>query len=147
MPRKSVLDLQRMKAGSQRIAMITAYDATTARRVDKAGVDVVLVGDSLGMVVQGREDTLGVTMDDMIYHGRCVARGLQSAHLTIDMPFMSYQVSPTQALDSIRSRYGSRSCRGIDVLQWATSRWLAPRSIIASSVLPASLPMRRERTN
>ena len=100
MPRKSVLDLQRMKAGSQRIAMITAYDATTARLVDKAGVDIVLVGDSLGMVVQGREDTLGVTMDDMIYHGRCVARGLQSAHLTIDMPFMSYQVSPTQALEN-----------------------------------------------
>jgi len=100
MPRTSVLDLQRMKAGSQRIAMITAYDATTARLVDKAGVDIVLVGDSLGMVVQGREDTLGVTMDDMIYHGRCVARGLHSAHLTIDMPFMSYQVSPAQALEN-----------------------------------------------
>jgi 3-methyl-2-oxobutanoate hydroxymethyltransferase len=100
MPRKSVLDLQRMKAGNQRIAMITAYDATTARLVDKAGVDIVLVGDSLGMVVQGHEDTLAVTMDDMIYHGRCAARGIQSAHLTIDMPFMSYQVSPTQALEN-----------------------------------------------
>jgi 3-methyl-2-oxobutanoate hydroxymethyltransferase len=100
MPRKSVLDLQRMKAGNQRIAMITAYDATIARLVDKAGVDIVLVGDSLGMVVQGHEDTLAVTMDDMIYHGRCVARGIESAHLTIDMPFMSYQVSASQALQN-----------------------------------------------
>jgi 3-methyl-2-oxobutanoate hydroxymethyltransferase len=100
MPRTSVLDLQRMKAGNQRIAMITAYDATTAKLVDKAGVDVVLVGDSLGMVVQGREDTLAVTMDDMIYHGRCVARGLTRAHMSVDMPFMSYQISPAQALEN-----------------------------------------------
>jgi 3-methyl-2-oxobutanoate hydroxymethyltransferase len=89
-----------MKAGSEKIAMITAYDATMARLVDTAGVDWVLVGDSLGMVVQGMPDTLGVTLEDMIYHGRCVARGLQQAHLTVDMPFMSYQVSPEQALQS-----------------------------------------------
>jgi len=89
-----------MKAGNQRIAMITAYDATMARLVDTAGVDMVLVGDSVGMVVQGMPDTLSVTLDDMIYHGRCVARGLQKAHLTIDLPFMSYQLGPTQALES-----------------------------------------------
>jgi 3-methyl-2-oxobutanoate hydroxymethyltransferase len=100
MRRKTVLDLHRMKAGSEKIAMITAYDATMARLVDTAGVDWVLVGDSVGMVVQGMPDTLGVTLEDMIYHGRCVARGLQQAHLTVDMPFMSYQVSPEQALQS-----------------------------------------------
>jgi 3-methyl-2-oxobutanoate hydroxymethyltransferase len=105
MARKSVLDLQRMKAGNQKganskITMITAYDATTARLVDKAGIDIVLVGDSLGMVVQGHDDTLAVTMEDMIYHGRCVARGLTQAHLTVDMPFMSYQVSVAQALEN-----------------------------------------------
>lgn len=100
MPRKTVLDLQRMKAGNQRIAMVTAYDYTMARLVDAAGVDMVLVGDSLGMVIQGNSDTLGVTLDDMVYHGRCVARGLTSAHLTVDMPFMSYQVSPSAALES-----------------------------------------------
>jgi len=100
MRRKTVIDLQNMKAANEKIAMITAYDATMARLVDSAGVDMVLVGDSLGMVIQGAEDTLSVTLDDMIYHGRCVARGLKSAHLTVDMPFMSYQVSAEQALTS-----------------------------------------------
>lgn len=100
MPRKTVLDLQKMKAGSQKIAMVTAYDATMARLVDAGGVDMVLVGDSVGMVVQGHDDTLSVTLDDMIYHGRCVNRGLKAAHLTVDMPFMSYQVSPQQALEN-----------------------------------------------
>jgi len=100
MPNKSVLDLQKMKAGNQRIAMVTAYDATMARLVDRGGADMVLVGDSLGMVVQGHRDTLKVTLDHMIYHGQCVARGLENAHLTVDLPFMSYQVSPQQALTS-----------------------------------------------
>lgn len=100
MPRKTVLDLRKMKAGNQKIAMVTAYDATMARIVDAAGVDMVLVGDSLGMVFQGREDTLAVTLDHMVYHGQCVARGLQQAHLTVDLPFMTYQVSPQQALQS-----------------------------------------------
>lgn len=100
MSRKSVLDLQKMKAGNQKISMITAYDYTMARLVDTAGVDMVLVGDSLGMVIQGEENTLGVTLEDMIYHGRCVSKGLKKAHLTVDMPFMSYQVSPQQALEN-----------------------------------------------
>jgi len=100
MPNRSVLDLQKMKAGNQRIAMVTAYDATMARLVDRGGADMVLVGDSLGMVVQGHHDTLKVTLDHMIYHGQCVARGLENAHLTVDLPFMSYQVSPEQALTS-----------------------------------------------
>ena len=89
-----------MKAESQKIVMITAYDYTMARLVDAAGVDMVLVGDSVGMVFQGYDDTLRVTLDDMIYHGRVVNRGLRSAHLTVDMPFMSYQVSPAQALSN-----------------------------------------------
>lgn len=100
MRRKTVLDLRQMKASSQKIAMVTAYDATMARLVDAAGVDMVLVGDSLGMVIQGHDDTLSVTLDDMIYHSRCVARGLSQAHLTVDLPFMSYQISPAQALQS-----------------------------------------------
>jgi 3-methyl-2-oxobutanoate hydroxymethyltransferase len=96
----TVLDLQQKKADNEKIAMVTAYDATMARLVDAAGVDMVLVGDSLGMVVQGRADTLAVTLDEMVYHTRCVARCLQRAHLVADMPFMSYQVSPEQALSS-----------------------------------------------
>jgi 3-methyl-2-oxobutanoate hydroxymethyltransferase len=71
-----------------------------ARLVDAAGVDMVLVGDSLGMVVQGHEDTLPVTMDHMVYHCRCVSRGLKQAHLVGDLPFMSFQVSPEKALES-----------------------------------------------
>jgi 3-methyl-2-oxobutanoate hydroxymethyltransferase len=100
MPRKTVLDLQDLKASRQKITMVTAYDATMARLVDAAGVDMVLVGDSVGMVIQGHEDTLSVTLDDMIYHGRCVARGLTQAHLTVDLPFMTYQISAAQALES-----------------------------------------------
>jgi 3-methyl-2-oxobutanoate hydroxymethyltransferase len=98
MPRTTVLDLQLKKAEGHKIAMVTAYDRTMARLVDLAGVDVVLVGDSLGMVVQGLEDTLPVTLDEMAYHARCVGRGLQRAHMCVDMPFMSYQVSVEQAL-------------------------------------------------
>ena len=128
MARKTVLDLQAMKAGNQKIAMVTAYDYTMARLVDAAGVDMVLVGDSLGMVVQGQPDTLSVTMDDMVYHGRCVARGLAEAHLTVDMPFMSYQVSAAQALtnggrliketgcQSVKLEGGARSALAIQAL-------------------------------
>lgn len=93
-------DILRQKNSGTRIVMVTAYDAGMARLVDQAGVDMVLVGDSLGMVIQGRPDTLGVTLRDMAYHGRCVAAGLTRAHLTVDMPFMTYQVSPAQALRS-----------------------------------------------
>jgi 3-methyl-2-oxobutanoate hydroxymethyltransferase len=95
----TILDLQQMKAENRKITMLTAYDYTMARLVDAAGVDVVLVGDSLGMVVQGQENTLPVTLDQMIYHGRCVARGLRRAHLVVDMPFMSYH-SVGQALEN-----------------------------------------------
>lgn len=113
----TVLDLRRKKAdnvreavsedarrddgaGRDRIVMVTAYDYTMARLVDTAGVDMVLVGDSLGMVVQGHENTLPVTMDQMVYHTRCVSRGLKRAHLVADMPFMSYQVDEAKALES-----------------------------------------------
>jgi len=90
--------LARLKREGQRITMVTAYDATFARLVDEAGVDVILVGDSLGMVMQGHPHTLEVTLEQMAYHARCVRRAVQRAHLVVDMPFMSYQVSPEQAL-------------------------------------------------
>ena len=82
--------LQAMKARGEKIACLTAYDASFAARVDEAGVDVVLVGDSLGMVVQGEATTLPVQMEDVIYHTCAVARGLKRALLIADMPFMSY---------------------------------------------------------
>jgi len=91
--------LQRMKAEGEKIAWLTAYDASFAMLVDVAGVDVVLVGDSLGMVIQGHETTVPVTMDDMVYHCRAVARGLGRPFMVADMPFMSY-ATREQALDN-----------------------------------------------
>jgi 3-methyl-2-oxobutanoate hydroxymethyltransferase len=87
-------ELRARKHNGPKITMITAYDATMARLLDEAGADALLVGDSLGMVVQGQADTLSVTVDEICYHGRAVARGAARAHLVGDMPFMSYQISP-----------------------------------------------------
>ncbi len=84
--------------GERKLAMVTAYDFTFARLADRAGADLLLVGDSLGMVVQGCENTLGVTMDEMVYHTRMVARGRTRALVIGDMPFLSYQVSTHEAV-------------------------------------------------
>ncbi len=98
MPRTTVRDLARMKAQGEKIPMITAYDYTSARLADAAKIPVVLVGDSLGMVVLGYDSTLPVTMEDMIHHTKAVSRGLKEALLVTDMPFMSYQIDPSQAM-------------------------------------------------
>lgn len=89
--------LQSMKDRGERIATLTAYDASFARAMDTAGIDAVLAGDSLGMVIQGRKTTVSVSIEDMIYHSRCVAEGLQTALLIADMPFQSYSC-PEKAL-------------------------------------------------
>ena len=98
MKRVTAPALSAMKERGERISMLTCYDATFARLVDQAGIDAVLVGDSLGMVVQGHESTLPVTVDDIVYHCRAVSRALKRAHLVADMPFMSYQASAEDAL-------------------------------------------------
>ena len=90
--------LKRLKQAGQRITMVTAYDATFARILDDAGADMLLVGDSLGMVVQGNESTLPVTMDQMVYHCRAVSRGTKRAHVVGDLPFLSYQASVPEAV-------------------------------------------------
>ncbi|MCY1015947.1 3-methyl-2-oxobutanoate hydroxymethyltransferase [Pyxidicoccus sp. MSG2] len=90
--------LKRFKQIGQKICMVTAYDATFAHILDQAGADVLLVGDSLGMVVQGHDSTLPVTMDQMVYHSAAVTRGARRAHVVGDLPFMSYQVSPQEAV-------------------------------------------------
>ena len=90
--------LKRFKQTGQKICMVTAYDATFARILDEAGADVLLVGDSLGMVIQGHDATLPVTMEHMIYHCAMVRRGARRAHVVGDLPFMSYQVSPQEAV-------------------------------------------------
>ncbi|MGH7169242.1 MAG: 3-methyl-2-oxobutanoate hydroxymethyltransferase, partial [Gemmataceae bacterium] len=96
----TVPDFVAAKARGHRLTMLTAYDYTMARLLDDAGVDSVLVGDSLGMVVQGQPDSLAVTLDEMVYHTRLVARGVRRSLLVADLPFMSYQISPQQALES-----------------------------------------------
>ena len=96
-PPVNISTLRKMKQDRQPIACLTAYDASFAALVDAAGADLVLVGDSLGMVVQGHATTVPVTVDDVIYHLLAVARGLQRAFLVADMPFMSY-TNPNQAL-------------------------------------------------
>ena len=98
-PPVNVSTLRRMKADGEPIACLTAYDASFAVLVDSAGTDLVLGGDSLGMVIQGHDTTVPVTVDDIIYHCRNVARGLRRAFLVADMPFMSY-TEPAQALDN-----------------------------------------------
>ena len=99
MSRITLSSLQRMKQQGERIAVLTAYDASFAALLDEAGIDIILVGDSLGMVVQGQASTLPVTVDEMVYHTAMVCRGSQRAMVVSDLPFMSYATSE-QALHS-----------------------------------------------
>ena len=91
--KNTVTTFQQMKEKGEKISMLTAYDYSTAKLVDEAGVNSILVGDSLGNVMLGYEDTIAVTVEDMIHHGRAVAKGAKNALVVVDMPFMSYQTS------------------------------------------------------
>ena len=94
----SILDLQQKKANGQPITMLTAYDYPGATLVDEAGVDIILVGDSVAMTVLGHPDTVSITVDEMLHHCKAVARGTKSAFLVGDMPFMSYQIDLVDAV-------------------------------------------------
>lgn len=96
--KKTVSTFQNAKKNGEKVTMLTAYDYSTAKLVDEAGIDSILVGDSLGNVILGYEDTISVTMEDMIHHGAAVARGAKDALIVIDMPFMSYQASVYDAV-------------------------------------------------
>jgi 3-methyl-2-oxobutanoate hydroxymethyltransferase len=100
MTRLTIKALQKQRDDGVKIAMLTCYDASFAATLDAAGLDSLLIGDSLGMVLQGHDTTLPVTLADMAYHTRCVARGSKRAFLITDMPFGSYQESPQQAFRS-----------------------------------------------
>ena len=96
--RVTISDIKNMKTRGEKVPMITAYDYTSARILDGAGIPIILVGDSLGQVMLGYDSTLPVTMDDMIHHTKAVARGTKRALIVGDMPFMSYQASTSEAL-------------------------------------------------
>ena len=98
MPKITIHDLLKKKKEQKKISMLTAYDYPFARIVDEAGIDAILVGDSVGMVVQGLETTLPVTMDEMIYHTKIVSRAVKHAMVIGDLPFMSYQASVEEAV-------------------------------------------------
>jgi len=99
MSRITLTQLRKFKEKGEKISCLTAYDASFAHLIDQAGIEILLVGDSLGMVIQGHDSTLPVTVEDMIYHCRLVRRGSQRALLVVDMPFMSY-ATPSQALET-----------------------------------------------
>jgi 3-methyl-2-oxobutanoate hydroxymethyltransferase len=96
--RTTLTNLHKMAGSGEKIAVLTCYDASFSTLLENAGVDVLLVGDSLGMVVQGEETTLPVSVDEMVYHTRCVVRGAKSVFVVADMPFGSYQQGPAQAM-------------------------------------------------
>ncbi|MBN2693303.1 3-methyl-2-oxobutanoate hydroxymethyltransferase [bacterium] len=98
--RLTIPDIHLLKKEGKKIAMITAYDSFFSIYAEKAGIDMILVGDSLGMVVQGEENTLGVTMDEMVYHTKIVSRNTQKPFIVADMPFMSYQISTEKAIEN-----------------------------------------------
>jgi len=98
--RVSITQIREMKQKGERICMLTAYDYSTAKLIDEAGIPLILVGDSLGMVVLGYESTIPVTMDEMIHHTKAVVRGAKNALIVGDMPFMTYQVSVEEALQA-----------------------------------------------
>ena len=119
----------------EKLVMLTAYDYWTAQMVETAGADMILVGDSLGMVVQGRENTLGVTVDEMIYHCKAVARGRQKALIVGDMPYMSYHVSENETIRNA----GRMICEGkVDAVKLEGGRKRVP---MIRALLDAEVPV------
>ena len=108
----TIIDLLGRK-GQQPVSMLTAYDYNTARTIDEAGIDMILVGDSLGNVMLGYENTLAVTVDDMIHHGKAVCRGAKQAFVVIDMPFMSYQASVEEAVRNAGTIMKETNCQAV----------------------------------
>jgi len=123
--------LRQMKERGDKIAMLTAYDATFARLLDEAGADVLLVGDSLGMVVQGHDTTLPVTLDEVAYHCRAVARGARRAHVVGDMPFMSYQASHEQGVNNAGKLMKDGGCHSVKLEGGAVHAELVHRLVNA----------------
>ena len=126
-------DLRVKKQRGERITMLTAYDYATALALDQAGIDTILVGDSLGMVVLGYENTLPVTMEDMLHHCKAVARGARRAFLIGDMPFMSYQVSVEKAVENA-GRFLQEAGMDAVKLEGGRERLDAIRAIVSTGI-------------
>ena len=116
MKQNTIVTLADMKARGEKISQLTCYDYSTARLMDQAGINMILVGDSLGMTMQGYSDTIPVTMEEMIVYGRSVVRGCENTFVVVDMPFMSYQASVEQAVVNagITFRFKTQAERGFD---------------------------------
>jgi 3-methyl-2-oxobutanoate hydroxymethyltransferase len=126
-------DFAAWKAQRRRISMLTAYDFTSARLLDAAGVDCLLVGDSLGTVVQGWETTLRVTLEQIIYHAEMVARAARRALVVADLPFLSYQVSPRQALRSAGRVLKETDCQAVK-LEGGAAMAATIRALVAAGI-------------
>ena len=111
----TINDLKAMKCDGVPISVLTAYDTLLAGLIDKAGIDMILVGDSLANVFQGKKTTIPVTLDEMIYHGEIVVRSVKRAFVVIDMPFMTYQVSPSEALRNAGRLLKETGCQAVKV--------------------------------
>jgi 3-methyl-2-oxobutanoate hydroxymethyltransferase len=111
--RLTINKIQEMKKAGEKITMLTAYDYSTSRLIDEAGVHLILVGDSLGMVVLGYDSTIPVTMDDMIHHTKAVVRGSKQSLVVGDLPFMSYQVSTSEALHNAGRLLKEAGCQAV----------------------------------
>jgi 3-methyl-2-oxobutanoate hydroxymethyltransferase len=124
---------RQMKERGEKIAVLTAYDATFARLLDEAGADILLVGDSLGMVVQGHDTTLPVTLDEMIYHCKAVARGTRRAHIVGDMPFMTYQASVEQGMTNAGRLMKEGGCHSVK-LEGGTEHAELVRRLVSAGI-------------
>ncbi len=133
----SLVRLRAMLAAGEKVAMLTAYDASFARAADDAGVDCLLVGDSLGMVVQGGTSTVPVTLDEVAYHVRCVARGRRHAWLLADLPFGTYEANAEQALRSsvVLAQAGAQMVKLEGGWAAETVRFLTQRGIVVCAHL------------
>ena len=131
----TIASLMEKKGKGQKITMITAYDYPTARLVDEAGIDTVLVGDSMGMVMLGYDSTVPVTMDDMIHHCKAVRRGVKSAFILGDMPFMSYQISVEKAIENAGRFIKEAGC---DCVKLEGGSEMAP---VTKAIVQAGVPV------
>jgi 3-methyl-2-oxobutanoate hydroxymethyltransferase len=137
MERKKVTlaELQQKKESGRKITMMTAYDYPSARLVDEAGIDTILVGDSLGMVVLGYDSTVPVTMDEMIHHCKAVCRGVKSSFIIGDMPFLSYQVSVDKAIENAGRFIKEARC---DAIKLEGGSEMAP---VVRAIVRAGIPV------